>query len=173
MISLNLISPEQQTHLKIRYLHILIKNCAGALVVLSTILAIFLAPLNDKIEDLKTSNTRRKETIISNSQTVTSKIKLLNQRIASLSQVNERYYSWSQTLNELGALAEPDIYLTEFTANNLEGNFIIKGYSPTRESLLNFKDKLTASSFFKKVNSPLTNYLQESDVTFEITGSIK
>ncbi len=173
MLSLNLISPQQQRYLKIKYLHLLIKNFLGLLIILSAILAIVLVFINANIKNLGQGLDSLKTAAVAQNQSQNLKIDQLNKKIADLEKISAAAYNWPLLLKEL-ALATPEgVSLIELSANAEVKNFIIRGYAQTREQLITFKSNLDNIALFKKVESPLANYLEKANVTFEIKGELE
>lgn len=172
MIVINLIPPGQKHLLKIRRLYQLVEFFLNLFVFYSIILAIVLIPLNQIIngqaDELK--NTQR-ELELKNSN-LTKKIKALNGQIDSLTAINREFFNWSKYFLDIAALVPNEISLNQFSSNRLGQDFIIRGFAQTRDSLIKFKENLSASPLVKEVNVPLSNLLTEQEITFEITGKI-
>ncbi|MDP2586499.1 MAG: PilN domain-containing protein [Candidatus Komeilibacteria bacterium] len=173
MISLNLISPEQQHNLKLKYWQTLIKNCAGVLLLAAVVTAIWLIPLDQQINGQQLANEALKTAILASNSELTEKINVLNSEIGDLIKIKNQLYSWSATINELAGLAPAEIALLEFNGSASNGIFTLKGFAKTRDALIVFQNKLNGSSFFEEIDSPLENYLQKDEVTFQITGKLK
>lgn len=172
MISLNLISPEQQHSLKLKYWQTLIKNCVGVLLVAAAAMAIWLVPLGQQIVGQQLANDALKTAILSNNAELTEKINSLNSGIGDLIKIKNQLYRWSQTLNELAYLTPAEIALLEFNGSASNAIFTLKGFGKTRDALIIFQNNLKASTLFKEIDSPLENYLQKDEVTFQINGRL-
>ncbi|MCX6785972.1 MAG: hypothetical protein NTZ18_03935 [Candidatus Komeilibacteria bacterium] len=173
MISLNLISPQQQHYLKIRYGHVLIKNFLGVLIILSVALAIVSLPLQRQLNNLEINNAAIKKSIAGQNQETTQKISVLNQKILDLTKITVEAYNWNRLLLALAAAAPQDVALSDFSANLSSADFTLKGYAKTREGLIAFKDNLDKAAVFSNIQSPLENYLEKQNITFSISGKIK
>ena len=58
-------------------------------------------------------------------------------------------------------------------ANDLSTQeIIIKGYAQTRDDLIAFNKNLEASQLFKEVKIPLSNFLTQEAIIFEITAKV-
>lgn len=173
MISLNLISPEQKDILKMKYLYILIENILGIFLITAVVVAIILIPLNQGLVILDYQNQKNKEAVTRKNIEVTEKINVLNQRIDDYLQIKKESYPWNNLLAELAKIVPPDVSLIQFTASLADNNFIIRGYAKSRDDLIELIANLNKSEAFVDIESPLTNYLQQDDVTFEIKGGFR
>ena len=173
MISLNLISPEQQKILRIRYIYLSIKNLLLVVALLTLLSALVLIPWQIRLVDL-TANVKTFKILSSKqSNSIGKKINELNDKILSLSAIQSAGYAWPDLLSELSQITPEGVYLLKINANSEVKVFTINGYALTRDSLLKFKANLDKSPYFKNVESPLTNYLEESNIDFEIKGLLK
>lgn len=172
MISLNLISPEQQNNLKLKYRQTLVKNCCGVLLIAAAALAIGLIPLRGQLTRQQLTNAAAKTSILNKNQAITEKVTALNSQIGDLIRIKNQLYRWSQTLNELSGLTPPEVALLEFNGSAQNGVFTLKGFAKTRDALIAFQNNLNASLYFKAIDSPLENYLQKNEVTFSINGQL-
>ncbi len=172
MISLNLISPEQQNSLRLKYWQTLVKNCCGVLLVAAVAMAIGLIPLSQQITRQRLANDNLKTVILNNNQEITEKVNVLNANIGDLIRIKNQLYSWSQTLNELAGLTPGEVALLEFNGSAQNGVFTLKGFAKTRDALIAFQNNLNDSAYFIAIDSPLENYLQKDEVTFLINGQL-
>lgn len=135
-------------------------------------MAIWLIPLSQQIARQRLANEALKTSILSNNAELTKKINALNSDLGDLIKIKNQLYRWSNTLNELAGLTPDEIALLEFNGSASSAAFTLKGFAKTREALIVFQNNLQASPLFKEIDSPLENYLQKNEVTFQINGQL-
>ena len=82
-------------------------------------------------------------------------------------------YPWDGLLAELAQAVPSEISLNRLNASLSGRLFSLKGFAQKREDLIKLIDALKQSGFFAEVESPLANYLEQQNVTFEIKGKLK
>lgn len=172
MISLNLISPEQQNNLRLKYWQTMIKNVVGLMLIGAVVLAILLLPVREQLNQQEAINITLKTLALAKNREITAKINSLNAAIGDLVKIKNRLYRFSATLSELAKLTPASVALLEFNASAENNAFTLKGFAKTRDALIAFQNGLLASGFFAKVQSPLENYLQQDEVTWQISGQL-
>lgn len=172
MIILNLISPSQRHLLKLKQFYQLLENFLGVLVIYSVVLAIILVPVNDSINRLNREISNRKQEIQLKNQSITEKVDELNKQIGVLSQIQNEFFNWSNFIIELSSLVPDEISLNHISNSFDSKEFEITGYAKTRDSLINFKENLENSTIFREIKIPLSNFLTQQEITFEITGEL-
>lgn len=173
MINLNLISPQQKDLLKISGLYILVENILGIFLIVAILVAVILIPLNQSLVTLDYQNKKNKEAVLAKNSQVTEKIKALNQRIDDLFKIRQSTYNWDKLLAELSEQVPTGVVLKRLNASLANKLFVINGFAQKREDLIKLIDSLKQSSFFLEVASPLANYLEQNNITFEIKGKLK
>lgn len=98
-------------------------------------------------------------------------LKTINQRLRQINDLQEKQASYYGLLNQLAKLTPPDIYLTGIAADE-NAKVAIQGKAPRREQVLEFKDRLEKSKYFKNVKSPLANFVKETDIDFSFQFEI-
>lgn len=142
------------------------------MVIYSAVLASTLIPINDSIKGINDQvSNKRMETNLRD-KNLTEKIDELNQRMETLQQIQTEFFNWSIYFKNLSELVPDDISLSDIYSNLFEKNVIIKGYAKTRDSLINLKNNLESSPYFTDIDIPLSNFLTEEEITFEIKGKI-
>jgi len=172
MITLNLVSPKQKQFLKVRKFYRLLKNFLYILVIYSSVLASTLIPINDCIKNINEQVNNRKTETELRDKNLTQKIDELNQRMVILQQIQTEFFNWSIYYKNLSGLVPEDVSLNDVYSNLFENTVVIKGYAKTRNSLITFKNSLESSAYFTDINIPLSNFLTEEGITFEIKGKI-
>ena len=172
MTKLNLISPEQKDKLTVKYIHLLMENLLGVFVIAVVIFAIILIPLSENSVILEYQNEYSQKSSLNKNKDITRKISFLNSQIEVYDTILSSSYAWSDLLVSLSSSVPDNISLSQFDVSVISGNFIIRGFSSTRDDLIVLIDNLSNSKFFVDVDSPFKNYLQQADISFEITGKI-
>jgi len=169
-LSLNFISPSQEKNLKFGYLCFIIKDFLGVILVLSVLLAIMAIPLNIKNEKLEKASKVAEELSAKSALENASKIKLLEQKTQTLAKIAGKYYDWTMILNKLSELVPNGVVISKFSAD--QKGFSLAGTADTRNNFLLFQKNLNESAIFKNIDSPLENYIKETDLVFELKGKI-
>lgn len=90
----------------------------------------------------------------------------------------EEQLSLANVLNKISELVPLEIYFTNLSISKSEGtieeiNCNISGFSPGRDALLEFKEKLEAEENFKEINFPPSNWVKPTDISFTINFKIE
>jgi len=172
MISLNLISPDQKHILKLDRAYQLAENLLAVLVLFSIILAVFLIPLNKQSKELEKAIVLKKEEVQIKNKNLAEKINFLNQQMILMAEIQNEFFNWSNYLIELSKLIPEKISLSNVANDLSTQEIIIKGYAQTRDDLIAFNKNLEASQLFKEVKIPLSNFLTQEAIIFEITAKV-
>ena len=173
MITLNLISPNQKQILKIKQFYQILENFLGVLVIYSIILAVVLLPINQSVKHLNEDIINKKNEIDLKNQSITQKLNVLNNQIDILSKIQNEFFDWVGYIINISELVPANVSLNSISTSQKTKDFIIRGYSRNRDALITLKSNLENSPLFSEVNVPLSNFLTQEEITFEITGSIK
>jgi len=173
MIYLNLISPDQRKILRTQKIYALIGNVLGLLVVYSLIISSVLLYLDKSIVKLKNDLESKKQEIQTKDRVINAKVDELNGQIEVLNQIRQQFFDWPLYLAELSKLTPADVSLNEINSNLENRDFLLHGYAKTREGLIEFEKNLKSSPLLEEINIPLSNFLSQKEITFEITGKIK
>jgi hypothetical protein len=113
----------------------------------------------DKLVELEKSNSYSRESRVS-----------ANKIEKSL----EKHYKFSNLLEELTKLTPQGIVLNTLeTAIDQPGSIKVSGLAKEREGFLKFKENLDRSSFFEKIDSPLSNYVEPDNFSFQLSLKLK
>jgi cell division protein FtsB len=83
-----------------------------------------------------------------------------------------KYVVSKKIINEIINKKMPDIKINQITYENIsskEKSINIKGEAPSRERLLLFRLTLENNTNFKKVDLPISNFIQGSDIKFNLS----
>ncbi len=88
---------------------------------------------------------------------------LINDRAQETTQVNKTRAIWSEVLQELSNDSPSDVQFESITADITKSpNFTLTGNTSSQIEIIKFKDKLSASSFFKNVTFTNSSLNQSS-----------
>ena len=124
---------------------------------------------------------KEKEFKDSNLQILEDKILVSNKKITEIEDFYKKQISLINLLEEISGVIPSEIYI-----HNLNLNFLIidekqkylaqislLGFSPTRESLIDFKNKLEKEENIAEVNFPSGVWLKSTDIDFSVDFKIK
>lgn len=172
MITLNLISEQKKKEIKIKHLHQLLKKIDLVVIIFVCLIAIMI--LVAKIMLQNTFNTTIDQTtlITKNTQGSASKVRDINNKMASVDQVQTDFIVWTKLLDQLATSTPEGIIYTSIKAGT-DKNIKVTGIAKTRDSLIALKDSFEKITMFDKFDFPLSNMLQKENIHFEIATKIK
>jgi Tfp pilus assembly protein PilN len=121
------------------------------------------------IEDL--SSREQNNSAIIEMKGYENKFKDINNRVATLSQIEKSSLRWSKLFIKLSQLTPDEISLIDLTTKDY--SIMISGKANTRDDLIKFKDNLSGESCFTDVNVPLSNLVVKENLDFQIDLKIK
>ncbi len=74
-------------------------------------------------------------------------------------------------LEKVNGLIPENLFLEEISI--MEGKILIKGFSSSRDSLIEFRDKLEGDEQFDSVEAPISNFTASENINFTFTIGIK
>jgi Tfp pilus assembly protein PilN len=101
----------------------------------------------------------------SESVDIMNNIREINTFLLATDALQKRYVPWVEVLKDLGALVPPNTRLTRIRTDANNG-ILIDGVAATREENLGLEESLKRQPFLTNVQSPLSNILQRTNVTF-------
>ena len=124
--------------------------------------------------------TANKETEQSEIQNVRQRIKSANLNFKKLNSFYREKIYFSDILEEISKIVPQDIFLTEISINSsvtekkkLITEIFLSGFSPTREILFNFKEKLQNDNYFKEIYFSPSNWVKSADINFFINFKLR
>lgn len=172
MISLNLISPQQKNFLSIKKLFKMLQNLLCVILIFSAVTATILSLINNSVMQISQQVKDKKNEAELKNNNLTQKINELNERIDFLNQVKNEFINWAIYLNDLSKLVPSNILLNNIYSNLDSKDVSAKGYAKTRDSLIEFKNNLENSAILTNIEIPLSNFLTQEEITFEISGKM-
>lgn len=99
-------------------------------------------------------------------------IRRTNLKLTTLNSIEREFTPWAVNLISFSKLVPKNVSLTTFSADRNSRGIIIRGVAITREDLLKFTKSLEESGLFENIESPISNLLTKSDLSFELNMKI-
>ncbi|MEA3293055.1 MAG: PilN domain-containing protein [Patescibacteria group bacterium] len=128
---------------------------------------------------------KKEEFKASDVQQVENKIKTANLNFSKLDSFYSQRDSWTGILEKISEIKPQNIYFTGLSSSLFSPSketkeekqyrfqMTISGYSPDRESLLEFRENLKKEKIFGEVYFPSSTLVKSSDINFNLTLKIK
>jgi len=106
------------------------------------------------------------------------KIKLTNLSFSKLDSFYQGAFNGSEALEKTSKALPPGSFLTNFTLSTItEGReypaqISLSGFSPNRETLLEFKKNLESQELFKEIYFPPSNWVEPINIDFSVSFKI-
>lgn len=104
---------------------------------------------------------------------VQTQVQVLDSNLQNFQNLDRQRMIWSGYLTELAKLLPHDIAVTSLTISRTTGKVEIAGTAATRESVLQLRENILASSYFEKINFPLFNLQQATNVNWKYQFFLK
>ena len=185
MIVLNLLPPIEKKLLKLDYLRRAVIFYGLLILFLLGVFAIFLFPsyltLNLQLESLEKQLNFEKATVESRQVLgLEARVGEINKNIAALSEFSKKSAALSPLLESLAKVLPDGAYFTEISFQKppagqtaAAGKITLRGFAKTRADVLAVKYNLDTNEYFTEIESPVVNYLKESDVDFVFFAKVK
>lgn len=85
--------------------------------------------------------------------------------------LNNQQQRWD-IIHQINQIIPEDMRIIEFSIDD-KNVLLLKGVAYNREALLFLKEGLEKSENLSKIESPISNFVAEKDVTFEFTAEVK
>jgi Tfp pilus assembly protein PilN len=176
MIGLNILPPEEKKEILSQKTlrQVLTWGSSGLIIVLAflALLAsiwlysyIQLNSIQEIVSELEASPQNQ------NFKDIKKEIDGMNQQLQSFSKLQSQEKDYSFYLEKLTDLANPGIKLNSVSFDASKVN--VSGQATTRDVLLTFKSALEGSSYFQNVNTPLSNFLKQTNIGFTFSFELK
>lgn len=188
MIVLNLLPPTEKKSLKLDYLRRAVIFYGLLILFLLGVFAIFLFPsyltLKLQLESLAGQLNFEKATVESRQVLgLEERVGEINKNIVALSEFSKKSVSLSPLLESLAKVLPAEAYFTEVSFQKSPavqpggqaeaGKITLRGFAKTRAEVLAIKYNLETNEYLAEIESPVLNYLKESDVDFIFFARIK
>ncbi len=176
MITLNLLPPDEKQKIESAQAQRKILSLGGAALILILVFLALLSFIWLFLAIQKNSADLIYKNIQANSQSEAfknfeSEAKKLNEKLSRADALVESSNHYSAALKKLTELAPQDIKFVTFSASQNKVN--LEGFAASRDSLMAFKDSLSQSLYFDKVDMPLSNFLKQTNIDFFVSFEIK
>lgn len=142
------------------------------LIILSFYSIIFLILLG--IMEIHFTNTMIQTTnVVKNAENFTKKISETNQSINTVINIQKNFVNWLDLFNFLSKNTPDNINFSQIKINKEKNSLTLTGTSETREDLIKLKESLDNSQFLEKIDFPIKNLLEKSNINFTIGAQFK
>jgi len=174
MITLNLLPPEERQKIESAQAQRKILGVGGACLFLIMVFLAFLSLIWLHLTIQQNSADSVYKNIQTSSQSEAFKnfedeINQINGKLNYLDALENGSRHYSFALEKLTELVSQDIKFTSFSVS--QNKISLSGFAASRESLLAFKDSLSRSPYFDKVDMPFV--LKQTDIDFFVSFEIK
>lgn len=178
MLNFNLLPPAyKEDYLfarKIKLVGHSLRICLGILSIFSLFLIFILGYLqHEEAKLLSSLNFLKKSPALVNFRHIQKEINDFNQELSLLTKVAPST-NWTGILIEL-ARATQTVELTKIAIQKTQDQeqIVLEGRAQNRQALLAWEERLKALSYSSHVISPLSNYEKTSDITFQVSLTLK
>lgn len=163
--ALNLLPPPHKEDIRSAALFLRLQNiglaaAATAVIVAGSIgaAAVLVKGISDDYTARSTSSSREFDGLMTEVRAINGYLRKVESQLPAA--------NWSEILLSITELAPPDVRITSIRGE-ADGTIHVIGSALTRDSMLAMRTALEASPDFGKIDSPLSNLLQQRDVSFE------
>ncbi len=104
---------------------------------------------------------------------VKKQIQLANAQISDFAKLSSQTPEWSSVVAAFLNDVPHQVVITQLTADTVKQEIMIRGYSPTRESVIDLYNNINADKdHFLNINYPLENVAQPVNVSFNFTFNV-
>jgi len=173
MINLNIISQKLKKEINTKTIYLSYKNLLAIIFITlafytSACLVCLLVLQIHFVETVKDTTL-----ITRGSENYSAQVRQLNSAITNIESIQSEYTSWSYLLEFLHHLSVENINISSISVNKEKEEISLRGIAATRDSLLQLKEKLEESNYFKEINLPIKNLLEKENISFDINSSFK
>ena len=174
MIRINIIPDNIKNEIKINFIYLLIKKFLYILIIVFSIFAmILLISENILITTLAKEINSSSLEFTSIANTSQNKVDDINNKLLLLENIQKDFMRWSVFFDYLSKKIPKNIKISHLSISNDGLDISFSGISPTRETLLSFKEMLENSKIFENIDFPVQNLLQKENINFEIKAKLK
>lgn len=168
MLRLNLLSEEAKKEIKYKRLYSLIIRVDLMLLTGAIFLAIIFTGSQLVLKNNYDEFYNQEALIKFGSQDYDQKIREINEKLKTISQIQKEYVSTSALIKELTDRIPDGVFLNYIKADIAGQSLKIIGQAKRRENFLSLKTELSKSPVFTEIDSPLQNILQKENIDFEM-----
>ena len=170
LITLNLLSAEQQRKTRQKKIDRLLKRFVAALMATTILIAVTFVLAK---EILQTNLSQTMETYYKSNHAFNIQINQTNSLLKFVQGIKTDNRNWSELLIDLANRAPDDLKISALEIDGGKKTIALRGLSLTRDSLLSFKENLNQSPFLTGVNLPVQSLAQKENIIFVINAALK
>jgi len=178
-MTINLLPREYQNELKLERFNRLVVAAGAGIFLIVAVNAIFLLPLWALFEAQEREMTRQlaalqKNPDFSRVADIENEIGALNSEIKTFNDLEKTRFEIAQALmsvmdsRPLGISIDNIIFSIASPRGNQASQITVQGKAVNRDLLLKFAATNETNAFFKKVNSPISNLLKETELDYSL-----
>lgn len=95
----------------------------------------------------------------------------MNSLVDEISKIQKKHLYWTDVLSELEKSTPAGMTITDLTTKDYR--IMLAGRAKTRESLVDFKEKMNSGGCFENLNVPLSNLVDKENIAFQVDFSVK
>jgi Tfp pilus assembly protein PilN len=172
MITLNLVEPSLKKSAVTEKLLSLIKGVVFFLAIISTLigLVIFIAHqlLAKNYAELK----QQAAAVSVQNQSFNQNVAIVNNKLRAVDSLQKDFIRWSEILSALNATVPSGVEFSNLSLNKKDSYLEISGFASRRDDFLSFQQNLEQSGLVTNLNSPLTNLLNQKNITFAVSAKL-
>lgn len=165
-VTLNLLPPANKAALRTGFVFAYVQSILIIVMVMALLAAGTLAAMRMQVQGVYEDFTARSTTSSREFDTMIEETKAINGYLTRMEAMRMSTTSWSTVLRTVTELTPSGIRISGIRAG-ATGIVSVTGTAATREDVLAMRDSLEVSPLFEKVQSPLSNILQQRDVKFD------
>ncbi|HOZ36788.1 MAG TPA: hypothetical protein PLR18_03075 [bacterium] len=97
----------------------------------------------------------------------------INKKMAEVSQIQNNYIKWSQTLNDILLLIPEGIKVYRLEMDRDNQLLKISGLADTRDQYLLLENQLNEAEIIEKVSAPVSNLLKPKEIAFTLEAKLR
>ena len=172
MLTLNMVSAEQKKEIRLRHIYGFVKTINLTLIIITIAIAIILLAAKIILQS-KFNDTISQTTLVTKTnQSYNNNIREINNKLNFIAKIQTEFIPWSNLIKNLAEITPADIDFYYVKLDSLEQTIKINGRAGLRSSLLNFKEKMKATAYFKEIEFPIKNILEKENIDFEINAKL-
>lgn len=168
MLRLNLLSEEAKKEVRFKRLYALIVRVDLMLLIGAIFLAVIFTGAQLVLKNNYQEFHNQEAIIKFGSQDYDQKIREINEKLSTISQIQKEYIPSSSLIKELTDRIPEGVFLNYIKADISNRSLKIIGQAKKREDFLLLKTELSKSPVFTEIDSPLQNILQKENIDFEM-----
>lgn len=100
------------------------------------------------------------------------RVQQFNERLAAVANVQKGFQPWSATLAAVSDVLPAGVTLSTLDLDGIKRSLHLTGVAASRDALLALQRAFSSSTRFKNPTTPVSNLLEQSNITFDMTVDI-